>query len=133
MRWFLPLLLLGCSSSSSADDGPKCNIGQLTGAWRITYLETDGACGAITEQTVTMSSQPPGGGGTCMFAKNEVSADKCTTAQAFTCPIAGSTGNQQWTGTMKTVEETKLQGTYTLQVTGAAPCRSTYTITWTKQ
>ena len=135
MRWLLPLLVLGCSSSStsSADEGPKCNIGQLTGAWHIIYLETDGMCGPITEQTVMMNGQPPGGGDVCKFTKNSVSADKCSTVQEFTCPLASNTGNQQWTGTMRTVDETKLQGSYTLQVSGSATCRSTYAITWTKQ
>lgn len=129
--------LLGCSSSSS-EPFTACTIGSLTGTWRVTYVETDGNCGKLADETVVMSAAAsPGAPGTpsCTFAANEISADHCRADLDFTCPLTGVAGTQRWVGATRQVSAGELSGSMTLTVTSPSlgPCRSTYAVDWTRQ
>lgn len=132
-RWLLPLLLLGCSSSTDGD-GFKCAIGDLTGTWRVTYAETNGSCGRINDETVVFTPSKAGAGAAaCTTAAADVAADKCSVQQDFTCPLSGVAGTQHWVGVVRQTGEGTLGGSLTLSVTGSLACRSTYDVRFTKQ
>jgi len=126
------VLAAGCSG---ADDEPftACKLGQLTGTWRTSYVELDGTCGRLADETVTLSaSSVAESQAKCSYAANTISADRCRIEQDFTCPLATGSGQQRWTGVTRHTAEGTLQGTMTVQVTGPLLCRSTYAVTTTR-
>lgn len=131
--------LLGCSSTTSPGKPfTACTIGSLTGTWRVTYVETDGNCGKVADETVVLSSAAtPGAPGTpaCTIAANQVSPDHCRIDLDFTCTLNGAPGTQRWIGATRQVSATELSSSLTLTVTSPSlgSCRSTYAVDWTQQ
>lgn len=125
---------LGACSSSSDDKPFACALGELRGTWRIAYVETDGTCGALADETVVLSDGAAAqSASTCTTTTSEISADKCRLDTDTTCPLTGATGAQRWIGSLRHVADGRLSGSMTVQVTGASTCRSTYDVTWTRQ
>lgn len=114
-------------------------MGSLTGTWRVTYVETDGTCGKVADETVVITSgksgatQPASTG--CTYAADEISADRCRADLDFTCPLTGVAGTQRWIGATHQISATELTSSMTLTVTtpNRGTCRSTYTLDWTQQ
>jgi hypothetical protein len=130
--------LVACSSSSSSKPFTACTIGSLTGTWRVTYVETNGTCGKVADETVVLSATTtPGAPGmpTCMIAAADISADHCRIDLDFTCPLNGAPGSQRWIGATHQVSATELTSSLTLTVTSPTlgACRSTYAVDWTQQ
>lgn len=131
--------LVGCSSSSSSGKPfTACTIGSLTGTWRVTYVETDGTCGKVADETVVLSSAAtPGAPGTpsCTIAANQISPDRCRIDLDFTCTLNGVAGTQRWIGATHQLSATELSSSMTLTLTSPSlgSCRSTYAVDWTKQ
>lgn len=123
------LLLVACSS----DDEPfkDCALGELTGTWRVTYDETNGSCGRLSDETVVL--KPGEASSACKYDSQAISADKCRIDLDFTCPLAPQ-GSQRWIGALRHVAADRIEGSMTLQGTdGRLVCRSTYDVTWTRQ
>lgn len=124
---------VACSSTTTNDTGPfTCRIGELTGAWRVTYAESNGTCGAIPDETavLTTTGATPAG---CTVKASQISEDKCSFTLDYTCPLVVGEGEGQWTGIIRQTGDRELRGNVSLQVTTpTATCRSTYVQTWTQ-
>lgn len=125
-------VVLGCSSGPDDAEEPftDCAIGELTGAWRFRYAETDGNCGALADETVILEpdGDPPDG---CDLESVEISDDQCRMDQAFSCPLNDGQGEQSWVLVLKQMASEHLEGSGTLQASHPilGSCRSTYDIT----
>lgn len=128
----------GSSSSGAAAPPPAsftCNIGNLSGAWRAHYVETNGTCGSISDETVIAGSPAPSSN--CTVQTAQVSSDRCKAEWAFTCPTTDGQGTVSWVVVLDQVSDSELKGSGTVQATDPAlpppdTCRSTYDITVTK-
>lgn len=130
------LLVLSACSSSTDGDAPAftCALGELRGTWRLSYEEQGGGtCGPIADETVVLTGNTSAAPAACTQDALLISDDKCRMDLDFTCP-AGTNGSQKWAGATRQVAEDRLVGDMTAQATvGNQSCRSTYTITWTRQ
>lgn len=133
---FLIVLSVACSSSNDGDAPPvTCKLGELDGTWQVTYVEKDGTCGKIADETVVLS---PGAAADaqskCTYNAQSVSPDKCRIDLDYTCPLATGAGSQHWVGALRHVADARVLGSMSVQVVlGGQTCRSTYDVTWTRQ
>ncbi len=128
------LLASGCSSVAQPQDF-TCAVGKLAGTWRFHYVETSGSCGPIDDETGVFEPGTPSAPG-CKINSQVISSDKCSVDTNFTCPTADGQATQAWTLALEQVAEDRLTGTGTVQLTNhptLGSCRSTYTITVTRQ
>lgn len=142
-------LLFGCGSTASSTGAPPappftaCEIGQLGGAWLVSYTEVDGNCGPVPDETVVAPSGAPmkvgggvdAGGPQCTIAAQTISADKCEIDDDFTCTLLGGTaGTQHWSGALHQTSAVDIVGRVSLQLLEPmAACRSTYIEEWKRQ
>lgn len=128
--------LAGLVACSGADDPPftNCRLGQLSGTWRASYVETGGTCGAIADETVVLSAGLVAEAqSTCTYAANQISQDRCRIDQDFTCPLANAAGSQRWSGVTRQIAAGAMRGEMTVQVNGSrGSCRSSYVVSWTQ-
>ena len=108
-----------------------CKLGELTGTWHVTYKHTNGNCGNVADETVSMeggSKTPP----KCTVHYSTISPDKCTLSRDSTCPTTDNKGTQRWTYVLHHVDEGRIEGTGTVQVKHQVigVCRSTYNFVW---
>lgn len=124
----------GGSDSDGAAAPPQfeCAIGQLTGTWRAQYVETNGTCGPIADETFIAGVPDPSG--QCTVTTSQVSSDRCRIDIAFNCPTTDGQGTVAWVVVLRQTSQTQLSGTGTVQVNHAVlgTCRSTYDITVTR-
>ncbi len=128
-------VVVGCGGSDAGsgggtDPGPTCSIGSLTGTWRLHYVQMDGTCGPIPDETghVDGTLSP-----TCTLTYRQVSADHCGLEMSFTCPTLDGQGTYTWVLAVHQASDTKLLGSGTVQVVDPAiTCRGTYDLTVTK-
>ncbi len=136
------VLLAGCSSSTNATPFTACTLGtpQLTGTFRVSYLEQSGDCGPVPDETIVLSGTPAQvsaqvktASAGCTYQADMISADKCRLDESFTCPLkAPYKGTQQWSGFLRQTSPTTLEGPLTAQLSSTAgACRSTYEVTFT--
>jgi hypothetical protein len=131
------LMLASCGGGSSggapAPAPFTCAIGELTGAWLVHYVETNGNCGPLNDETV-LAGVPQTSSG-CTVQSQQISTDKCTLDIQATCPTTDGLGTQTWVDALHQVSSTKLTGTGTVQVNHPTLgiCRSTYNITITQK
>lgn len=131
---FITITTLACSSSDE-DEAVTCKLGELDGTWLVTYVEKDGTCGKIADETVVLS---PGAAAEaqskCTYNAQTVSPDKCRLDLDYACTLATGTGSQHWIGTLKQVANARLSGSMSVQIVlNGQTCRSTYDITWSRQ
>jgi hypothetical protein len=128
--------VVGCSGA----DEPfrDCNMDSLSGTWRVSYRQTNGDCGPISDETVNISAASSGSssssGGGCRTLAYGISPNKCRVEQSFTCPTNDNRGTQSWTMVSQQTSPTSVSGTATVQLTHSTlgSCRSTYAMTWTR-
>ena len=125
------VVLAGCSSSDPAPF--TCAMGELRGTWRAVYMQTNGNCGKVADETIVLSASTAGEASQCTYAAQQVSADKCRIDLDYTCPLTGQPGTQRWVGAMHHAAAGTVTGSMTVSAAGSATCRSTYDVTWTKQ
>jgi hypothetical protein len=137
-RWVgvvvLVLGAVGCAAESE-DEAFACELGELTGTWRISYQETNGSCGRIADTTLVISeSLVEEAEEACTYASSAISPDRCRIDQDYTCVTGDGRGSERWVGTMRHSARDTVSGSMTLQLDHAEVfCRSTYAITWTRQ
>ena len=126
----LAVALAACGGSDSGEGSDfTCAIGELTGAWRLSYVELDGSCGPIPDETFIA---PPGGAGdpACVVDYNSISADKCQLETDVTCPTLDNLGTQTWVWSIRQTGSGLLEGSATLQLNHTSGiCRGTYDMT----
>lgn len=128
----------GCSGATTPEPPTtfECQLGELTGTWRLKYTETNGSCGRLPDETVVLGAQGPDSGTSdCTLAAGTISADKCRLDQDFTCPSGdGLNGKVRWVGVTKHVAKDRLESDMTISIREhpKISCQSTYTITWTR-
>lgn len=123
------LLLLALTACGGGDDEPlACNLGDLTGTWRVTYAQKDGNCGPLPAETVSLASPSAAG---CVEHSSSISSDRCRVEADETCPTGDGRGSQRWTVVLTQVEAARLTGSATVQGQHSTlgSCRSTYDIT----
>lgn len=123
------VLLLGCGGGEH-EEFTDCALGQLTGTWRFHYVETNGDCGPIADETVMMSAatEPTGS-----LAGAQISADRCRMDLAFTAATTDGQGTQTWTTVLFQTGPAHIGGTATVQINHPmGVCRSTYDVNVTK-
>jgi hypothetical protein len=127
MRYIALVILVACGSDSFT-----CTIGELAGGtWRLAYVETNGTCGPIPDETYNTST--PGGGQDCSIAARTISADKCHLETAFTCLTTDGAGIYSWTIVLDQTAPDRLEGTGTVQLQHpAGTCRGTYDLNMRK-
>jgi hypothetical protein len=110
----------------------NCQIGSLTGTWRLVYSQVDGNCGPIPSETVQAGTV--GAASSCVIQNQTISPDHCRIDSTFTCPTTDGQGTQAWTTVFHQDSDTSLSGTGTVQVNHPTlgTCRSTYNLTMTK-
>jgi hypothetical protein len=119
----LVLTMLGCGGDEPFTD---CALGELTGAWRIHYAETDGNCGSIQDATVMADTESG-----CTVESQQVSADKCRKDSTVTCPTVDGLGTTTQVSVFQQVAADRIEGTTTIQLVHSTlgNCRSTYDVT----
>lgn len=126
----LVVFLAGCGSAD--EEFTDCRIGELTGAWRMTYAETNGNCGAIADETAIFdpnSGPTPG----CVVHSSSVSADKCEGQVDSECAFPDGDGSVRWVMVLDQISPAALSGTGTVQVSSSQlTCRSTYNLDMTR-
>jgi hypothetical protein len=136
IAWVVGVGAIALAACSDDDDAPafQCRMGELTGTWRVSYRETNGSCGPVSEETVVLESQTnQGAAAACTYGANKPSPDKCTLSLDYTCPLNGVQGTQQWIGQLRQTAANRLEGSFSVQVQGSpGVCRSTYDVTWTQ-
>lgn len=111
------------------DPGFTCSIDSLSGTWRVHYVENDGACGPISDETVLISTFGAG----CTVHSRVVSSDRCRIDYSLMCPTVDNQGTSNWVVSLQQTSATHLVGSGTVQVVHpVGVCRSTYDITATK-
>ena len=138
LRILLPAALLaggvaGCSGA--AEPFRDCHMDSLSGTWRVAYRETNGNCGAISDEMVNTSAAASGStASSCRSLSYGISSNKCRVEQSFTCPTTGGGGTQAWTLVNQQMSPTAISGTGTVQISDSVygACRSTYELTWSK-
>jgi hypothetical protein len=126
------LLAVACGGGDNEDEDFTCALGELAGTWRLHYVETDGTCGPIEDQSGIFNPGEPAPG--CTLDSRIISADKCRLDTAFTCPLADGLAFQGWTIVLTQVASGRLSGTGTAELNhpSAGSCRSTYDIMVTR-
>jgi hypothetical protein len=112
-----------------------CSLDKLSGSWRISYRETNGNCGPISDETVNFSNSGAGQAtSSCTTQAYSIATNKCRVDEAFTCPTTDGKGSQAWTVVVQQTSAAGASGTATVQLTHPTygTCRSTYALTWTK-
>lgn len=112
--------LAGCGSDEPFTD---CAMGELTGAWRVSYTERDGNCGPIQDANLVLT--PGEVPAECTVRTFDISPDKCEMTTDIECPTDG--------GTVRTVDLSRqigpdeISGSVTVTVDlSSGFCRSTY-------
>jgi hypothetical protein len=121
----LALAVIGCGG----DEPFTCALGNLTGTWRVHYVETDGNCGPVPDATVMMDSESG-----CTVESQQVSADKCRKDSTVTCPTTDGLGTTTNVTVLTQVAADRIEGTTTVQLDHwtLGSCRSTYDVTVTR-
>lgn len=130
------LTALNVSACGSDDDKfTDCHFGDgsLGGTWRTHYVETDGNCGPISDETSVLDTNTPPQPG-CTQTTNTISSDKCRADLAWSCPTTDGNGTQSWVVVLTQTGPETIKGTGTVQLNHptAGTCRSTYAMTLTK-
>ncbi len=130
-------MLLGACGGEDQTPVPieECQLGELTGAWRVTYEETDGTCGPIPDATVIMGNgvengvEPEG----CEIYSATRDADSCRSFVDFECVMSDGSA-VRWVIVQTQVSSDRVIGTGTGTVNHpeAGFCQSTYDITLTQ-
>jgi hypothetical protein len=130
------LCLSACASRSSAPGGP---CAERVGAYRLSYLERSGNCGALSEQIIVLGHSDAGADDPCKGPVTETD-DACTVTVDVTCPNKASNapdsvleerGSVRWTK-----DGVKGSGVLQMLVTtreGVEICSSTYDVTYIRQ
>jgi hypothetical protein len=118
------------AGACGGDSDVECKLGELTGAWRFHYVELDGSCGPISDETAVLGGA---GNGACVYYAEDTSADQCETTLDFECPTTDNDGSQRWVMVLEQVADDRIEGSATVQVEHAVygACRSTYDVTVT--
>jgi len=124
VMWWVAVVLAGAIGCDGGDAFEDCAIDALTGAWRLSYTETDGTCGPIQDETFILGGT---GDGACTEHANTISDDRCEQTLDFTCPTTDGAGTQRWVMVLEQVGEEHIAGTGTVQLDHPeGTCRSTY-------
>ena len=128
------LALGGCEILFPDDPFTDCQLGLLTGTWRVQYQEVNGNCGTIADDTIVFdpSAEPPA---TCTIHSETLSIDRCRLDNDFTCEDVDDFGtvtlSQRWTGVLEHVAANTLSGTTTIRSEEfGSSCQSTYNVTY---
>lgn len=131
MRATLCLLACGLAVGCGSDVGDDftCAFGELTGVWRFSYVETDGTCGPISDETAVFDPGADLEDG-CVEHYAEVSANLCRIEFDIECAVTQN-GTIRQIGVWEHVAPEEIFGTITM--TGDIPeddfyCRSTYSV-----
>ena len=121
----------GCLEDGGDGGYADCSSDPLEGTWRTTYSEQSGSCGAIEDETVSMSTgQNDPQRAACTTHSSRRSPDGCTVELDETCPTTDGRGSQRWTIIMNRTSRTRFAGSGTVQVDHPLGlCRSTYGLT----
>ena len=68
------LIVVSLGAVACGGDPFTCAIGSLTGTWRTHYVQTDGTCGAIPDETTILGGSGSGG---ATYTQQQISADHC--------------------------------------------------------
>jgi hypothetical protein len=123
---------LGCSSFD--DTFTDCNLGTVTGTWRIHYAETSGNCGPLADETVMYNGNVTPTSAECGAFSSTSSPDQCRMRGTSECPTADELGVQKWNWGLTQTAADQIEGSGTVQVSGTTDgdCESTYDVTITK-
>lgn len=132
----IALVLIGCSASEAGPtpSGFECQLGGgLPGTWRVSYVETNGTCGALPDE-VYIGPGYIGGADGCTRDQVVRSDDGCTLDTSFTCSTTDSLGTSDWVVSVEQVSSGRVTGIMNLQLTHPdASCRSTYDVEMVRQ
>ena len=130
MRTLLLTLLTLSACGSDEEPFDDCNIGNIDGAWRVSYSEDDGTCGPLADETVVFGGS--GGGGDCT-AETDISDDQCEATIEAYC-TDGETYEQSLVWALTQTGEESISGIVTLMFEDAGfACRSTYDVDMRRQ
>lgn len=130
----LILTVAGCGNSdtgSPAESPPfDCNLGGLTGTWRLEITRVDGTCGDISSTTVSLDAPSADG---CVQKTRKISTDKCHLDFDTVCPAVSPPGTTEVVGVTRQTSPTELEGNETITLSGTGvDCHGTYTVAYTK-
>lgn len=130
MRTLLLTLLTLSACGSDSEPFENCTLGELTGAWRISYSEDDGTCGPLADETIVFDGS---GGEGCEVLSFEVSEDQCEGALHTFC-TDGSTFEQDNVLVLTQTGEDTIEGTFAVMYADSSfSCRSTYDVDMRQQ